>query len=405
MPFASTSAVQLGYIQESVFGVVPTTGNYRKLRMTGESLDFTITKESSEEINSSRTVSSMVPVTASTSGDIQAEISYAEYDPLLEAALQSTYSSFGTGGVSATFTGTFTTNSITAAAAPTGSSAFTNLQKGQFFRLVAPGNVNNGKLLRVSKTVAPTATAITVEASTPLVAASNVTLCTVSSSRLTNGANQRSFAIERQSPDIGEYWVYTGQTLSAWNVNIASGSRSTMSFTFMGKSADRATTTNLPGTAIESKAFEIHSGSTGPACYLWVDGAPLVGTFVQSVDMTYDNVLRTQEATCQLGSIGIGSGTVSLTGTLEVYFANGDLFEKFKNNQNIELVVSTLDNDGNGYIITIPKANLSSLGTGAGAKDQDMMLSIEITGLRDLGNADAALRQLIFVDRVGAAIV
>jgi hypothetical protein len=177
-----------------------------------------------------------------------------------------------------------------------------------------------------------------------------------------------------------------------------------MSFNFMGKNASRSTVTNLPGTAVESQAYDIHSGSTGPACYIWVDGAPLVGTFVQSVSLNYDNSLRSQEAVCELGAIGIGSGTVALTGTLEVYFANGDLFDKFKSNQNVSFTVSTLDDAGNGYIITIPKANLSSLSTSAGGKDQDMMLSIEITGLRDLGNADPALRQLMFIDRVGAAV-
>ena len=114
--------------------------------------------------------------------------------------------------------------------------------------------------------------------------------------------------------------------------------------------------------------------------------------------------MRSQEAVCELGAVGIGSGTVELTGSLEVYFANGALFDKFQNNENIEFVLSTLDNAGNGYVITIPKANLSSLSTSAGGLDQDMVLSIEIEGLRDLANTDPTLRQIIFIDRVGAAV-
>jgi hypothetical protein len=404
MGFASSSVEQLGYIQEATFSVTPTTGSYKKLRMTGESLDYTISKESSEEINNSRTVSSMIPVTASAEGGVDAEISYAEYDPLIEAVLQGTFTAFGTNGVGAAFTADFTATTITASIATTGTSIFTGLKKGQFFRLVAPGNANNGKILRVSFTVAPTSTVITVASSTPLTAATGVALCTISSSRLTNGANQRSFSIERQNSDIGEYWVYKGMTASSWDLSVSSGARSTMSFNFMGKKATRATATQLPGTAIESQAYDIHSGSTGPACYIWVDGAPLLGTFVQSVSLNYDNSLRSQEAVCELGAVGIGSGTVALTGTLEVYFANGDLFDKFQANQNVSFTVSTLDDAGNGYVITIPKANLSSLSTSAGGKDQDMMLSIEITGLRDLANADPTLRQLVFIDRVGVAV-
>ena len=72
MGFASSSVEQLGYIAEATFGVTPTSGNYKKLRMTGESLDYTISKEASEEINNTRTVSSMIPVGASASGAINA---------------------------------------------------------------------------------------------------------------------------------------------------------------------------------------------------------------------------------------------------------------------------------------------------------------------------------------------
>lgn len=402
--FASSSVEQLGYIEESTFGVTPSTGNYKKLRMTGESLDYVISKESSEEINNTRTVSSMIPVGASASGAVDAEISYAEYDQLIAACLQDSFSAFGTNGVSATFTADFASGSITAAVAPSGASAFTNLKKGQFFRLVAPSNANNGKILRVSSSVAPTSTVITLDANTTLTVGTAVANCTIGTSRLTNGSTQRSFSVERQNSDIGEYWCYTGMTVSSMDVNVSSGARSTMSFNFMGKKANRDTTTLLPGTAVESQSYDIHSGSTGPACYIWVDGAPLAGTFVQSAQFTYDNSLRAQEAVCELGAIGIGSGTVALTGTLEVYFANGDLFDKFQNNTNISFILSTLDDAGNGYIITIPKANLSSLKTQAGGKDQDMILSIEFTGLRDNANADAALRQLMFIDRVGAAV-
>lgn len=404
MTFASSSVEQLGYIEEATFGVIPAAGNYKKLRMTGESLDYAISKESSEEINNTRTVSSMIPVSASASGGIDAEISYAEYDPLIAACLQASFASFGVNGVSAAFTADFAATTITASAPTSGASAFTNLQKGQFFRLVAPGNANNGKILRVSLTVAPTTTVITLAASTPLTVATAVAGCTVASSRLTNGATQKSFTIERQNSDISEYWAYTGMTVSSMDFTVSSGARSTMSFNFMGKKGVRNNATHLPGTAIESQAYDIHSGSTGPACYVWIDGAPLVGTFVQSANFTYDNSLRSQEAVCELGAIGIGSGTVALTGTLDVYFANGDLFDKFESNTNVSFTFSSLDDAGNGYVITIPKANISTLSTQAGGKDQDMILSIEFTGLRDNANTDPALRQLMFIDRVGSQI-
>ena len=55
MALASTSRVQMRYILESVLGTIPTTGNSYDLRITGESFNFDLTKETSKEINSART--------------------------------------------------------------------------------------------------------------------------------------------------------------------------------------------------------------------------------------------------------------------------------------------------------------------------------------------------------------
>lgn len=404
MGFASSSSVQVGIIKEVTFGVIPVAGNYKKLRVTGESLDYSITKEASEELSSSRAVSSMIPVTAAASGGLNTEVSYKEYDEIIAAVLQSSYAIYGALGEGTTFTATFTATTLTAAVAPTTTSAFTTLKPGQFFRLKAPTHANDGKVFRNSLTVAATATVITVDPSTPLTTGTSIANCALQTSRLTNGATQSSFTIERQSSDITEYWAYSGMTPSSMEVSISSGARSTMSFNFMGKKAVRNTATHLPGTAVESYGYDIHSGSTGPVCLIWVDGAPLVGTFVKSVSLNYDNALRSQEAICELGAVGIGSGTINASGSLEVYFANGALFDKFASNTNIAVTFSTLDNAGNGYIYTLPKVNIGSIKTNAGGKDTDMMLSIEFTGLRDLANADASLRQVLFVDRVGVAV-
>lgn len=409
MPLGNSSLVNVAIIKEATFGVVPTsaTPNAAKfLRVTGESLDYTINKEASEEINSNRTVASMIPLSGSASGALESEVSYLEYDQILESALQSAFTVFGTNGVSTAFTGTFTATTITATVAPTGSSAFTTLKKGQFFLVKGSGTANDGKVLRVSLVTAPTATVITLDASTPAVVATGSATTTISTSRLVNGNTQSSFSIERQSPDVGEYWAYTGMTPSSLDVNISAGARSTLSFNFMGKGLTRKTgSTNMPGTIAASKGYEIHSGVSGPSCLIWVDGAPLVGTYAQSLTFTYDNTLREQTAICNLDAIGMGSGTIAATGTMEIYFNSGALYDKFATNTNVAVTFSTLDNDGNGYIVTLPKVNFSKVSTAAGGKDSDMMLSLEFTALDDRGNADATLRNLIQIDRVGVAAV
>ena len=408
MPFASSSVEQIRYIVEATFGVTPGSGNPRNLRMTGETLNYDISKDSSKEINATRSISSVIPLTANANGGISGEMQYQEWDTFLAATLQSTWTVFGTNGVGAAFNttaGGITATTITASTAPTGNNAFTNLQKGQWIRVVTPGDANNdGKIVRVSTATAPTTTVITLDANTPLtVNAGTVTGMTIATSRLTNGTTQTSYSIERANSDITQFMCYTGMVPSKMSLNLASGSFTTINFDFMGKSASAAGTTALPGSPISSYTFDIHSGVSGSTCQLWEGGAPITGTYVKSLSLDYDNNCRSQEAICTLGAVGVGCGTIACGGKLSVYFANASLFTKFKDNTNSSIIFSSVDGSGNGYVISLPVVNIKSWKTNSSAKDQDMMVDIEFTALRDAANATAALQQVIFIDRVGVA--
>lgn len=403
MPLASSSSVAVRIIKEVTFGVTPGTGNPDELRITGESLDYAISKEASKEINTSRGVSSMVPVDASTSGGLQLEMHYAGVDDLMESALQGTWAVFGTNGVgAATATTSISATAITASAATTGVNLFTLLKKGQWFRIVSAG-ANNGKILRVSTSTAPTSTVITLDANTPAVVSAGESI-QIQSSRLTHGTAQSSFSIERLNSDIGVYTIFRGQTPSKMNISISSGALTTTSFDFMGKDADQNTSTYLPGTVQAAPTYDIHSGVAGATNAVWIDGAPVVGTYVKSVSVDFDNALRNQGAIGSLGAVAIGSGTINCTGSAQIYFANKDLFVKFKANTNSSLIFHTADAAGNGYAITLPVVNIGSWKSNAGGKDADMMVDLSLTALLDAANADATLRKLIFVDRFGAAV-
>lgn len=406
MPLASSSLVQVRYIKESVFGTTPVAGNPKNLRITGESLQYSLGKVSSDEINAYRAVTSMVATSAEASGSINAEMQFGEYDDLMAGVLQSTWGAFGTNGIGVAFSATLTSTTITASAATTGTSLFTLLKAGQWFTLGGTGTANDGKMFRVSKVTAPTSTVITLDPGTPATVGGPYAATVLKVSRLSNGTTQPSYTIERASTDTGEFFAYRGMTPSSLKVSISSGSLSTMEFAFMGRDAVAANATTLPGVPVASQAFPIMSGVSGTACALWAKGAPLAGTFVNSISLSYDNTLRAQSAICSLGSIGIGSGTINVTADLEVYFANGRAFyDEFLSNANMEIAFTTFDTQGNGYIFTLPQANISSYSLNAGGKDQDLMASISVTGLLDLGNADAALRKVMFIDRIGAALV
>lgn len=405
--FASTSLVQLRYIEETEFGLTPPNGPASELRMTGESLTFNVTKESSAEINRFRGVPSMVPTNAEASGSINGEMQYAEYDPLIAAVLQGRFVNMGAAGQSTPAEIEFTTNTLTAAVAGVGENSFLNIKPGQWFTVKGTGTANDGKLLRASKTVPPTATVITLDVNTPAIAGTGATTV-MNAARLTNGTEQRSFTLEKEMSDVGEFLAFRGMTPSSMNMTIASAALTTLEIAFMGKDSVRGQVSSLPidVPVKPSKGFQIMSGVSGTTCGLWIDGVPLTDTAVTSIGLSYDNALRAQQAICSLGAVGIGAGSIALTVDLEVYFARGATFyDELLSNENIEVAFTAFDAQGNGYIFTLPVANVSTYSAPAGAKDQDLMASIQLTALMDLNNTDEALRgKVLFIDRVGAVV-
>lgn len=202
---------------------------------------------------------------------------YKEYDPFIEAALQSTFAAYGPARVGATFTAAMAAGTITASAALTGNSAVTTLQRGQWLRFVTtgtPSDPNNGKLFRVSSTVSPTATVITLAPSTPATVAASLTNSVLQTSRLTNGVTQPSFTLEKAFADIVQFLTYRGQTVSELSLQFASESLTNGTLDFMGKDAISAATTALPGALIASQTFDVHNAATGVG-QIWEGGAPI----------------------------------------------------------------------------------------------------------------------------------
>lgn len=407
MALASTSRVTVSYIKEALFGVTPATGTVRKLRVTGESLNFSYSKETSKELNDTRSSSSKVPVSAEASGGIEGEMQFAEYDPFIEGVLQDTFKGIGGTGQSTPFSATLTATTITAGTATTGTSAFTTLQPGQWFGITGTGTANDLKLFRVSKVTPPSATVITLDAGTPAIPGGPFATTKIQAARLTNGIIQPSFTIQRAIPDAGEFFSFRGMTPGSMAVSLSAGSLSTVQFDFMGRDADQRNTTLLPAVVTDSQSYQVMSGVSGTSCALWAKGAPLAGTFINSVSFSYNNALRGQTALCALGAIGLASGQIECTIDIEVYFATGATFyAELLNNANIEVAFTAYDAEGNGYVFTLPAANVSTYSVNAsGGSDSDLMASIQLTALRDAANPDALLRKVCFIDRIGGVLL
>lgn len=402
MPVASTSRAQVAYILESVYGTIPGAGTPKNIRVTGESLDFAVQTETSKEIRSDRQVTDLVQVGASASGGFNMELSYNEFDAFIEATMQGTWVVFGVNGVGAVIptSATFAASTLTAGAATSGASIFTALALGQWVSITGSSIPGQNTYAQVSLTVAPTSTVLTFQG-TPFtgLTGNGGAAVKLSTSRLVNGVTQRSYAIEKSFNDIVQFFAYRGMTASKMDLTFQSGSILGGQFGFMGKDAVRGAVTALPAVPTASLTYDIMNAVTGVG-QVMEGGALLTGTFIKSLSLGVDNKLRGRTAIGTLGNVEIGSGSLEVKGNLEVYLANGTLYDKFLANTATSLSLRATDSAGNGYIFTMPKVRYSDAKVQAGGMDQDAMLSLPFTALMD-----PATGKTLLIDRVGVAVV
>lgn len=394
MPFASGAFGQLRYIPEATQGVTPGTGNGVNLRMTNPTMKASVSTVKSNEISSTRMVSGSTNVDISVDGGFDFELSGKEYDPFIEASVYGSFAHYGTAGLGTTFSCTTAANSITAAAAPTTTSAFTLLANGSWIKLNPPANASTAiktyfadRWFKVSGT---TATVITLDASTPITGAglgiTAVAGYAVTQSVVSNGNAVKSFTFEYDQTDIGQKLWFKGMQTNTMSLKLEVGSIITGSFGFTGLSHDISATSVLPGAPVASQSLEVMNAVTDVGMVM-ENGANLLtaGSFIKSVSLDINNNLRAQKAVGVYGNAGIGSGELAVSGSMEVYFTDATYYRKWLDGTNTSLVIGMADQAGNGYLVEMDKVKFKDGALNPGGKDSDVMLSLPFDAFYNAG--------------------
>jgi hypothetical protein len=369
------------------------------------------------------------------------EHQYANADMLKRAALQGDWATFGSavGGKSApvaAFTVDATGTILTWTAAPAqANDALTRLARGQFFRFTAPAGTTltavqktylERTVFRVSPTVAPTATVLTLDSATKFntaaptaavpsfgaVTAANSAGLVISSSVASNANIMATFQVEVAAMDANVYRVHKGMVVDTYDLSFGSGDVVTEKYGFIGQSMEpRGTSflgTVLPTSPIGNESANSVRGlvslyaSTADNETALVDVSPLatIPIYIKSFKLNSKNNLRPIEAAGIFGSAGASSGTFEVTGNIEMYFTSLDWYQRFLNSQASSLAVPILDPDGNGYVYYLPRFKASEAGFNAQGENQDLMLSMGFTALVGAaGGLDTGVTMRIY--RVG----
>ncbi len=369
MTFASSSLAELSYVEEASWGETPAAATFKELRWTGESLAQSTTTEVSNEIRPDRQVPDVIRTDVEAAGDVNVELSYGAFDDLLEGAFMGAWSADL--AISATdLSAEASDNSFNS----TGTS-LAGIQEGQWFRVAGFASAqNNGYFQATSSSANKVVVSATLatEAAGPSV--------DINGSNLRNGTVPKSFTLQKHFSDVGEYVAFTGMRVASLNLTVDTGSLITGAFSFQGKAASASGSSAGSGSPTTAPTNPVLNAIDNIEGLVVGDGSQAFS--ISSHNFTLDNTLRAQKAQGTLGSVGIGLGTLNVTGALTAYFENRSLYEQYLGFGTSSFAYRVIDAAGNAYIVTFPALKFTDGNPVAGGRDQDILAEMSWTAYR-----------------------
>lgn len=207
-------------------------------------------------------------------------------------------------------------------------------------------------------------------------------------SRLNVGTISQSFTFEKsiQSQNSPEYLTYLGNIVNTLALSFKPSSAVTGVTTFMGMSSAVGSTT-LSATPTAATTTSIINCVNNVA-RIAENGAIIAnGNAITQLDFTINNQLREQQAVGSFGLVGIGAGDSEIKGTLDTYFADRTLYQKFINNTDSSINARVAINS-QAYTFDIQNLTYTDATVDAAGRNQDVFvkLSFEAKLNSSIGN-------------------
>jgi len=192
--------------------------------------------------------------------------------------------------------------------------------------------------------------------------------------QILNGVTLASWNIERKYVDLSPvvYALFTGMCLGEMSLDIPADGRITGSFTLLGSKE-------------ETKTASQGTGHTKATTTNIVTGANHVDDIFEnkqeakilSLSMSINNNLRTRLQVGTLGAVSVGSGSILITGSMELYLPDATFFDKYLDQTPSSLSFGVTDGAGNGYIVEIPTMRITDGTRPAGGLNTDVVGTFE----------------------------
>jgi hypothetical protein len=377
---ADANRMNLAYEDEDING----SGSYGvtvgteliDLRFTSESIAQITGTVNSAEIRSDRQIVDHLRTTINVAGDMNIELSYGAFDDFIRWGLQS--AAWTTPVVSGVTNGT---NDIDAASGDNsfntaGSFVTDGFDANRWIKASGFSEAGNNTFFRI---VTVAATKLVVAGSTLVTDGTDAGHILTQGAEIVNGVVDNSFSLEKEYTDLTNIFsIYTGCMIDSFTLTVPSDNIVTGSFGILGKIEASAAATEGDGGNTAAPANEVMAGIEDITAIM-ESSVALAST---QFSITLSNNLRERMQIGTLGPIGISSGTVDVTGTLQGYFTQVAELDKYLNFSDTALAIQFADSTGKGYVIDLPRVNYSSGTRVAGGVNTDILADLAFSSFR-----------------------
>lgn len=371
MAQAETNRVDIRFSQETTWNETPATPTMASLPYVSETIKYDKQTVTSKLVRADRLIEDVIEVGAGSSGEFQFEHKFGDFDKLIEAAL-------GMDFVAMTFTGTANLSFAASGAGVqvvTGPAAtFTNYVDGTYVRVSGANAANNG----VFRITAHASTTLTYTNATGTLQASTSATVAVKYSR--TGTNKKSFLFEKSFADIARFISFRGMRVGTMALNFESGQILTGSFGLVGAGAfSAATTVSGSVTAASTNIVSAASSNMGRI----EEGGIVLTTKIKSAKINLNTNARQLTGLGSKFPIGINYGSFDITGTIEAYFEDAALYDKFIAHTDSSLVVEIIDAADHRTIFTVANLKFTNAMPAGAGLNQDAMVSLDFVAKRN----------------------
>lgn len=182
------------------------------------------------------------------------------------------------------------------------------------------------------------------------------------------GVTPKFFSIEDRQLDIAQYRLFKGMSVASMSMSIKPNAMVTARFSMVGKdmviSGSSADATTTPGAGFQP--YDSFTGSISEG------GSPIA--IVTGLDFQIDNGTQPTYVIGSPTTPQMEYGRSRVTGTVQAYFENATLMNKFINESNSSIEVTVTDGvSGHGYTFEFPKVKYTSADTPVQSEQSRMM--------------------------------